>query len=138
MAIAITWFAVPPIIRVARIKKLYDEPFELRKIHKHRIPSLGGIAIFTSFMITCGLFMADHMPYASYLLASGVIIFTIGLKDDLVGLDPYKKFAAQILAAFIIAYLADIRITSFYGIMGIYDISRELSYAISILFIVFT
>ncbi|WP_158640671.1 MraY family glycosyltransferase [Anseongella ginsenosidimutans] len=82
--------------------------------------------------------MSPQAPYANYLLASGVIIFTIGLKDDLVGMDPYKKFAAQILAAFIIAYLADIRITSFYGMLGIYDISKELSYAVSILFIVFT
>ncbi|TCS85133.1 UDP-N-acetylmuramyl pentapeptide phosphotransferase/UDP-N-acetylglucosamine-1-phosphate transferase [Anseongella ginsenosidimutans] len=138
LAMAIAWFAIPPIIRVARIKKLYDEPIELRKIHKRRIPSLGGIGIFTSFLITCGLFMSPQAPYANYLLASGVIIFTIGLKDDLVGMDPYKKFAAQILAAFIIAYLADIRITSFYGMLGIYDISKELSYAVSILFIVFT
>lgn len=138
LATVIAWFAIPPIIRVAKIKKLYDEPSELRKIHKRRIPSLGGIAIFTSFLVTCGLFMASQAPYANYLLAGGVIIFTIGLKDDLVGMDPYKKFAAQILAAFIIVYLADIRITSFYGMLGIYDISKELSYAVSILFIVFT
>lgn len=135
---AIAWFAIPPIIKVARIKKLYDEPGELRKIHKRRIPSLGGIAIFTSFLITCGLFTASQADYANYLLAGGVIIFTIGLKDDLVGMDPYKKFAAQILAACIIACLADIRITSFYGVFGIYDIPQALSYAVSILFIVFT
>lgn len=135
---AIAWFAIPPIIRVARIKKLYDEPTELRKIHKRRIPSLGGIGIFSSFLITCGLFMDAQSPYANYLLASGVIIFTIGLKDDLVGMDPYKKFAAQIIAALIIACLADIRITSFYGIFGIYDISNPLSYLVTVLFIVFT
>lgn len=134
----IAWFAIPPIIRVARIKKLYDEPIELRKIHKRRIPSLGGIAIFSSFLMTCGLFSTTQLPYANYLLSGGVIIFTIGLKDDLVGMDPYKKFAAQILAALIIAYLADIRITSFYGLFGIYEIPDLLSYAVTILFIVFT
>lgn len=138
LATGIAWFAIPPIIRVARIKKLYDEPIELRKIHKRRIPSLGGIAIFSSFLMTCGLFSTSQMPYANYLLSGGVIIFTIGLKDDLVGMDPYKKFAAQILAALIIAYLADIRITSFYGLFGIYDIPDLASYALTILFIVFT
>lgn len=137
LATGIAWFAIPPIIRVARIKKLYDEPIELRKIHKRRIPSLGGIAIFSSFLMTCGLFSTTQLPYANYLLSGGVIIFTIGLKDDLVGMDPYKKFAAQILAALIIAYLADIRITSFYGLFGVYEIPDLLSYAVTILFIVF-
>lgn len=139
LACATAWFAIPAIINVAGLKQLFDDPAqEERKIHTQQTPNLGGIAIFSSFLISSGLFLNyELMSYANYLLASGVIIFTIGLKDDLVGLDPYKKFAAQLLAAFIITYMADIRLTSFYGFLGIYDIDPVLSYAVSGLLFIF-
>src|SRR5690606_27571801 len=52
--------------------------------------------------------------------------------------DPYKKFAAQIMAALIIAYLAELRTTSLSGLFGIYDIPVPASYALTMLFFVIT
>src|SRR5690606_16005668 len=66
-----------------------------------------------------------------------IIIFTIGLKDDLIALDPYKKFAAQFLTAFIVVYFADIRITNLYGVMGIFEIGNILSYILTCFVFVF-
>ena len=47
LAFLITYFAIPPIIRVAKDKKLFDEPDE-RKVHKSVIPTLGGLGIFAA------------------------------------------------------------------------------------------
>jgi len=135
----ITLYAVPSLIKLAYQKRLFDDPaLEERKIHKYRTPNLGGIAVLTSFAFTaCLCISGSILPYANYVFASGLLIFLVGLKDDLAALNPYKKFLAQSITALIVVYFADIRLTSFYGIFGIYDIHPVVSYPFSSLLIVF-
>jgi len=40
--------SIPPIIRVAHSKRLF-EPFDERKIHSKIVPPMGGVAIFFVF-----------------------------------------------------------------------------------------
>ncbi|QNL51580.1 undecaprenyl/decaprenyl-phosphate alpha-N-acetylglucosaminyl 1-phosphate transferase [Olivibacter sp. SDN3] len=131
--------AVPAIIKVAYSKRLVDDPsIESRKIHKNSVPNLGGVAVFSTFaLVSCLLINSQMLPNANFIFASGIIIFTIGLKDDLIALDPYKKFAAQFITAFIVVYFADVRLTNFYGVMGIHEIGPLLSYIFSSLVVVF-
>ncbi len=130
----IVLFSIPRIIKVSTLKHLFDDPSEDRKVHSCKTPNLGGIGIFTSLILTFCLFIPfQTTPYINYLIASSIILFTIGLKDDLVGLGPLVKFSAQILAAFLITYFADIRFTSLYGMFGIQEVSKPLSILISIL-----
>jgi len=129
----LVFFAIPKIIKVATLKHLFDDPSEDRKVHSTKTPNLGGIAIFIAIVLNLCLFIPfGSMPYINFLLAASFILFTIGLKDDLVGLGPLVKFAAQILAALIITYLADIRLTSFYGLFGMHEVSKPLSILISV------
>ncbi len=130
---SIVLFSIPKIIKVASLKHLFDDPTEDRKVHCHKTPNLGGIAIFTSLLFTFCLFIPfSTTPYINYIIASSFLLFALGLKDDLVGLGPFVKFLAQILAAFLITYMADIRFTSFYGIFGLYEIAKPLSILVSI------
>jgi UDP-N-acetylmuramyl pentapeptide phosphotransferase/UDP-N-acetylglucosamine-1-phosphate transferase len=131
--------AIPAIIKIAYSKRLVDDPsLESRKIHKHSVPNLGGVAVFSAFALVSCLFINDNMlPKANFIFASGIIIFTIGLKDDLIALDPYKKFIAQFITAFIVVYFADIRFTNFYGVMGIHEIGPILSYTFTSFVVVF-
>jgi len=135
----ITLYAVPSLIKLAYKKRLFDDPaLEERKIHKYSTPNLGGIAVLTSFAFTaCLCIPGNILPYANYIFASGLLIFLVGLKDDLAALNPYKKFLAQTITALIVVYFADIRLTSFYGVFGIYDIHPVVSYPFSSLLIVF-
>ncbi len=135
----VTLYAVPSLIKLAYQKRLFDDPaLEERKIHKYRTPNLGGIAVLTSFTFTACLSISGSvLPYANYIFASGLLIFLVGLKDDLTALNPYKKFLAQAITALIVVYFADIRLTSFYGIFGIHDIHPVISYLFSSLLIVF-
>jgi len=69
-------------------------------------------------------------------MSSGIVIFMIGLKDDIIGVDPMKKFIAQFISAFIITILGDIRIMDLGGFMGIYTLSYPFSVGLSVLTIV--
>ena len=59
-AFTLTYFAIPSIIRVARIKNLCDEPGE-RRSHQKSTPSLGGIAIFAGTVFSIVLWTPFHI-----------------------------------------------------------------------------
>lgn len=133
-AMLLVLLSIPPVINIAKLKHLFDDPSEDRKVHTYKTPNLGGVGIFISILITICLFIPfNSIPHINYIIASSIILFILGLKDDLVGLSPLIKFIAQIVAAGIICYFADIRLTSMYGFFGINDISVPLSLLISVL-----
>lgn len=133
-AFVITFLAIPSIIRVSVIKHLFDEP-TARKSHSSGIPTLGGLAIFAGVVFSYTFWSAGVENYgAQYIISAIIVMFFIGIKDDIVELTPHKKLYGQILAAIIIVFFADIRITTLCGIMGIY----QIPYWFSALFTVFT
>ena len=135
-AFTLTYLAIPAIIQVARKKKLYDRPNE-RSAHAEPTPSLGGVAIFAGAI--CGIILwAPFQTFGllQYILAAMVIIFLIGIRDDLIPLTPTKKLLGQILAALILVYKSHVKITSLYGVFGIYELPELASFTLSILTIV--
>jgi UDP-GlcNAc:undecaprenyl-phosphate GlcNAc-1-phosphate transferase len=130
-------FAIPPIITVAFQKRLFDDPVESRKVHKRIVPNFGGIAIFSGFIFTCSLFIPSTLlPEGNIVMAAGLILFLIGLKDDIVGLSPLIKFIAQFASAGILALVANIRISNLQGMFGIYDLPYLSSILLTIFFVV--
>jgi UDP-N-acetylmuramyl pentapeptide phosphotransferase/UDP-N-acetylglucosamine-1-phosphate transferase len=130
-AFTLTFLAIPPIIRIARIKNLCDEPGE-RRAHTTSTPSLGGIAIFAGLIFSIVLWTPFQVfGDLQYILCSFIIIFLIGAKDDIDPVTPYKKLLAQIFAAFILVFKANVRLSSLFGIFGIYEIPEMASYALS-------
>jgi len=135
-SIAITAFAIPSILHVARFRHLYDDLGHFRKTHDHGIPRLGGVAIFVGFTTTSLLFcMTDKSLPINYLLTGCIMIFAMGLKDDLSGVNSSTKFIIQFIVCAILVVLGNIRLTSLYGVFGIYDLSYFLSVGLSILII---
>lgn len=129
--------SIPAIINLAFKKRLFDNPGEFRKVHKRIVPYFGGIAIFTGFFFTSSLFIrAELLPEYNSIMAGGLILFMIGLNDDIVGLKPLKKFSVQFVSAFIITVVADIRILTLNGFMGIDELNLYVSIGLSILVIV--
>jgi UDP-GlcNAc:undecaprenyl-phosphate GlcNAc-1-phosphate transferase len=129
----VVYYTIPPIIFIARDKKLFDAPSEERKIHKENVPTLGGVAIFGSFLFTSVLFLNNEIFLGSnFLMAACIILFATGLKDDLHSLTPYKKIGAQLAAAFLVVFFADIRLSSMYGILGVFDLPALFSIILSV------
>src|SRR5882757_3964266 len=137
VSVLITLLAIPSILHVARARHLYDDLGHFRKQHDHGIPRLGGVAIFVSFTITSLLFsMTDKSLPINYLLTACIILFAMGLKDDLSGVNSRTKFFIQFVVASILVLLGNIRLTSMYGVFGIYDLPYWPSVALSILTII--
>ncbi|MDB5109839.1 MAG: undecaprenyl/decaprenyl-phosphate alpha-N-acetylglucosaminyl 1-phosphate transferase [Mucilaginibacter sp.] len=134
ISILITLFTTPSIIHIARLRHLYDDIGYFRKEHDHGIPRLGGVAIFISFTITLLVFrLADNSYFINYLLIAAIILFAMGVKDDLSGVNSSTKFLVQFIVSLILVVLGNIRLTSMYGILGIFDLPYIISISLSIL-----
>jgi len=133
----VVFFSIPPIIKVAYQKRLFDAPTESRKIHKRIIPNFGGIAIFTAFLFSASLLIPHGLlPKGNLLMCAGLVIFMTGLKDDIVGLSPAIKFAAQFFSAIIVAVIADIRIENLHGLIGYHELHYYTSIGLTVFFMV--
>lgn len=100
-----TAFIIPFLRRIAIENDLVDKPDE-RKIHREITPRVGGIAIvisfFTAVVLAYSLFRADltdSILSLTGICIGGVLIFSVGLLDDIKGLNAQKKFPGQILSA---------------------------------------
>ena len=134
LSFVVTHVTIPAVIRVAREKHLLEEPNN-RSSHFQKTPSLGGIAIFASLAIVF-LLIAHFYPAASdtfyLILPPLIILFFIGLKDDILVIDPQKKLAAQIIAASLTIACADIRIGSLFGLFGVHELPYFVSFVLSL------
>lgn len=125
--------SIPSIIRIANAKRLF-EPFDARKIHTRIVPPMGGIAIFIGFTLS-SIIATDGISFdeLKYIIASVIIMFFIGLKDDLMDISAQKKLMVQIFAAIILITLGNVRFTHLHGILG----AGEIGYITSIILSIF-
>lgn len=143
----IVLLATPSLIKVAKLKRLVDEPSEERKLHIRSIPTIGGIIIFAGFLFAYALWFPDEnrnyyydpdhdIPLAfahfKYLISALLILFFVGVKDDIIGTAPLYKLVGHMLVAFILVLMADIRIESMHGIFGYHTLPDWLSILLSV------
>ena len=135
-AFIVTYISIPSLVDVARIKHLYDEPNE-RTSHTDHTPTLGGMAIFAGFITSIMIFLyIPDIPYIQYVIAGIIVVFFIGLKDDVIVVAPFTKFIAQLFAATIIIDLGGVRLNGLYGLFGITEIGYYGSDLLSIFVII--
>jgi len=132
-AFYITYTVIPSIVKVSYLKGLFDTPNH-RTSHFRNIPTLGGVGVFIGWILTVSIFSGAGIDHElKYIIGSLLILFFIGIKDDVLVVDPRKKLISQILASAIVAILGNIRISNFHNILGI----GEIPYFASILFTIF-
>lgn len=133
LASIIVYSSIPTIVHVAHAKRLFDEPGS-RKSHKISVPILGGVAIFSAILISSGLFVKfKEYSELQYVFTASIILFFVGLKDDILIIAPLKKLGGQLIAILIIIILGDLRFTSLHGFLGI----THLPYLVSIILSLF-
>ncbi|GAB3994852.1 MraY family glycosyltransferase [Spirosoma daeguense] len=125
--------SIPVVIKISELKSLMEKTGE-RRSHTVPTPTFGGIAIFAAVLI--GYFLWPSIDqtdiYRTNLSIVGMtILFFIGIKDDLVGIDPTKKILFQVLAAMILIFFGDLRVDYLYGIFGFYHISGIVGIALT-------
>src|SRR6201991_178477 len=132
----ISFLAIPVVLQIANQKKLYDVPDE-RKVHTHAVASLGGVGIFGGFLLASLLSIQGYLnPEFQYFFAAALVIFFLGLKDDLVVLSASKKFIGQMVAASILIHLGKIRIDSMHGLFGFEQLPEAFALALTYLTII--
>ena len=142
------WIIIPQIVLIAFRKRLFDA-VDSRKVHVGIIPRLGGISFAPTqccLMVLSIFFMhklrlndvdASSLIYLFLLLICGlVVLFLVGIKDDLVGVSYRWKFAVQLLVALFFP-LSDLWINNLYGLLGIYALPPFIGMPITVLLVVF-
>jgi UDP-N-acetylmuramyl pentapeptide phosphotransferase/UDP-N-acetylglucosamine-1-phosphate transferase len=132
ISFAIVFSSIPTVVFIAKAKKLYDEP-DPRKAHNGNVPLLGGMPIFAAILVCVGLFtdFESHKEF-QYLIVSSVILFFIGLKDDILVTAPMKKLWGQLLSSLIIIVLGDVRLTNLQYFLGVTEINYFWSVLITL------
>lgn len=130
----------PLVIKLCNTHGLYDEP-NARKVHKQSIPRLGG----TIFMPSLGIGVAATLLImyrdadknieinisSVIVIAGALLIYLIGILDDLKGLKATHKFIIQTIAALFFP-LCNLHINNLHGLFGIYDMPLWASYPITV------
>lgn len=118
ISFCITYFVIPLVIKIGHKYNLLDLP-NARKEHKKPLVRIGGIGIFFSYfllLICLRIFFPEQFFTQSYnilriFLISNVLIFFVGLFDDLYSLSPFIRLIIQFIIS-IIVWLNNIKIES--------------------------
>lgn len=147
-ATLVGWVIVPQIVLIAFKKRLFDV-VDWRKLHVGVIPRLGGISFVPTqccLMVLSIFFMhklrlsnidASSLVYLFLLLICGlVVLFLVGVKDDLIGVNYRWKFIAQLFVALLFP-LSDLWINNLYGLFGFTELQPFIGMPLTVLLVVF-
>lgn len=149
VSVTIAMLVLPNILFISHKKKLFDMP-DKRKVHHAPVPRLGGLSFFPVMLITMGsLVLIYHLmglssgslhgevPYEFLaLLVGSMMLFLVGLADDLIGVGYKKKFLVQIVAASLLV-ASGVWIKSLDGLFGIYQLSPWVGMPFTVLIVVY-
>lgn len=148
VSLVLAGIIIPSIIKIAFKRSLFDGIDE-RKIHRGLVPRLGGIsfmpAFIFSFFLVIGcdirLNVAGHhealesaMVAVRFLLCALMLLFLVGIADDLIGVRYRSKFLFQIIAGALIV-ISGCYIKDLYGFVGI-DSLPDIAWWIITVFLV--
>ena len=149
-----TFLVMPSVIKLA-IKKRILSPGGGRNVHEGFTPNIGGIAIFFGLLLSnlflLGFYIRSQTSITTFLDVNSldkfmsyifvtfacIIMFIIGLSDDLTSLSSKIRFLIQFIVAFCFTYFGDIRIESLSGLFDIYEIPYFISIIFSMLVVIF-
>lgn len=150
IALLLGFVMIPNILLVSYRKRLFDLP-DPRKVHSCPVPRLGGIsflpAIVIAFAVVTGFrylmgFPVENLPLTRTLyeflfwVVGAMLLYLIGVQDDLIGVGYRRKFLVQILAALLLVFCGD-WIHSLGGLFGIYDLPAWLGIPLTLFLIVY-
>ena len=133
LALLISLVFIPVIKKIAVKANLVDKP-NYRKVHITPVPLVGGISIAFSVVLVILLsenrlpFLMEYLP----IITSGFVLLIVGVIDDRNDVSAKYKLAIQLLLSLIIAF-SGIRISSLYGLFGIYEIAVCTQYILTII-----
>lgn len=150
ISVLIAGILIPKIILIAFRRNLFDEIDE-RKIHCGVVPRLGGIAFFPAFLFSLTLVVALNLRLGSapmidaiggafvpiyFEICAIILLYLVGIADDLIGVRYMAKFVVQIVCAILLA-CSGMYIDNLYGILWLNELPDVLAWLFSILVTVY-
>ena len=141
---------IPQILLIAFRKQLFDVPDE-RKIHTSAVPRLGGIAFMLVTVFTVMLVIGANLTIGESLICVDIVnevlqfcfgfcalilIYVVGIADDLIGVRYRAKFIVQTLSALLIV-ASGLYIDDMHGLMYLHSLPPIVGYVLTLVVIVF-
>jgi UDP-GlcNAc:undecaprenyl-phosphate GlcNAc-1-phosphate transferase len=129
----------PLVTTWSRRQGILDLPGAARRAHRNPTPRTGGIAIALAYVLPVSALLlsplnaADsvNLPAIMRLLPPALLVFSIGLVDDLVGMKPWEKLLGQAVAAWL-AYQGGVQFTG----VGGYHLPAMLSMPLTVAWLI--
>lgn len=150
ISVAFTGVLIPQILLISFRKKLFDQP-DARKIHHNVVPRLGGIAfmpvvVFTiAFLLGVSLLLGNDSILVAlrgevlefaFGMCALILLYLVGIADDLIGVQYRAKFMVQILCA-VLLVTSGVWINNLYGLFGIHELPRAVGWPLTVFVVVF-
>ncbi len=150
LAVIVGSFIIRMLLQVAYKNKLFDMPDE-RKVHKIPVPRLGGMSFMPTLMIVIAfsvgiIYRLKIMSTPSmdnvlliriaYMLGSAMLLYVLGILDDLSDLNYKTKFLVQFLASSLLVS-SGLWLNTFYGLFGIGRIPFYIGMPFTVLLFIF-
>lgn len=132
LSLTVTAIVFPFVLRYARRHNIVDNP-DARKLHRKPIPVMGGVAVYAGVLAGC-LAMALLVSGASirWSIMAITTMLILGVWDDIINLPAILRLVIQF--GIVGAYMAftGYYIHSFYGFLGIHEISPWIGIPLSL------
>lgn len=150
ISILLAVMIIPNILFVSHKRRLFDMP-DSRKVHQRPVSRLGGVSFFpaisVSFCLIIGTQLAlsyyadtsmpHSIPYSFIFLGAGcMMLYLIGIMDDIIGVGYRYKFIVQFIAAAILAFSGS-WINTLGGLFGIWSIPAWIGIPFTIFVIIY-
>ncbi|MDR0995658.1 MAG: undecaprenyl/decaprenyl-phosphate alpha-N-acetylglucosaminyl 1-phosphate transferase [Tannerella sp.] len=144
VAFGMSCLVVPRVIRTAFQKRLFDLP-SARKVHHGTVPRLGGFSFIPIILLSVGFsaglglrlgpsgFLGPRgvIPDFTLMVCGAILLYLVGLSDDLSGVRYRTKFLFQLAAACCFP-VGGLWIGNLHGLFGLYDLSAPAGMVLTI------
>lgn len=144
------WMFIPRVLILSHRKRLFDMP-DVRKMHDTPVPRLGGIT-FLPILLICvclvvGVWVRLNIPYVTtsldmmlirfvLLFVGMMMLYLVGVVDDLIGVSYQAKFMVQIACALLFP-LSGLWIHDLSGLFWINDIPAWVGIPMTVFAVVY-
>jgi UDP-N-acetylmuramyl pentapeptide phosphotransferase/UDP-N-acetylglucosamine-1-phosphate transferase len=133
LSFLMVYLIIPKVIWINRYRKLMVHP-NYRSSHKKSTPTMAGFSFLLALIIVIFFIHSwDNDDVSIYYITSLVVIFAVGLKDDLAKSTPKAKLSGEILAVLFILFCNCMQVPSLDGFLGIYELPFIVSNLLMIL-----
>ena len=138
----VTFCSMPLLLKLCKIRGLYDIPDERKVHHTNNIPRLGGVMFVPSTLIggvaaIAVLYSRNATEMTTFSLPTILVLigmfmlYLIGILDDLFGMKASVKFGIQLVVSMLLP-CCGLYIDNLHGFLGLYELPIWVGYGLTV------